>query len=249
MERLQKALASAGVCSRRKAETLILAGRVRVDGRVVNELGSQVDPQRQRIEVDGKRVTMQQPMYVVMHKPRAMVTTLDDPEGRATVGEILAAVKTRLFPVGRLDYHTSGVLLATNDGALSEALLRPGRGVQKIYVAKVRGSLDENDIKQLRDGVAFEDGTFTAPAEVFVEREERGNIWVRLHLEEGKNRQVHRMFEGIGRHVQRLVRLSFAGITCDGLRPGEWRFLEHGEVEKLQRLAGTQQRPRRDRGR
>jgi 23S rRNA pseudouridine2605 synthase len=235
VERLQKILAHAGVASRRAAETMIAEGRVRVNGRVVTELGARADAHRDRVEVDGRRVVLETPAYYVVHKPREMVTTLSDPEGRATIGDLLKRIPERVYPVGRLDYHTSGALVVTNDGEMAEALLSPRRKVPKVYAAKMRGHLDVPELDGLRNGVRLDDGYVTKKAEVFVLREEPKNTWVQITLMEGKNRQIHRMGQAIGHPVQRLVRLSFAGIGTDGLRPGEWRPLTKNEIEKLKK--------------
>lgn len=235
MERLQKVIAAAGIASRRKAEKLIEAGRVRVNGRVVTELGTKVDPHKDRVEVDGRRVVAETRMYFVLHKPREMVSTLDDPEGRPTLAQILKRAPVQVHPVGRLDYHTSGVMLATNDGDMTDALLRPVGGVPKVYLAKMQGRVDVEALDKLRNGVVLDDGRTTRPAEVFVERAEHNNTWVNITLKEGMNRQVHRMGDAIGHRVMRLVRLSFAGITAEGLRPGDMRQLEGKELERLKK--------------
>lgn len=235
MERLQKVIAAAGIASRRKAEALIAAGRVRVNGKVITQLGTKVDPHRDRVEVDGRRVVAEARMYYVLHKPREMVSTLDDPEGRPTLGDILARARVRIHPVGRLDYHTSGVMLATNDGAMTDALLRPLSGVPKVYLAKMQGRVDVEALDKLRNGVTLDDGRRTRPAEVFVERAEHNNTWVNITLKEGMNRQVHRMGDAIGHRVMRLARLSFAGISAAGLRPGEMRELQGKELELLKK--------------
>jgi len=235
-ERLQKILARAGVASRRAAETLIVEGRVRVNGRVVTELGSRADPRRDRIDVDNKRVVAEKPVYLLLHKPREVVTTLDDPEGRPTVRELMHGVTERVFPVGRLDFHTSGVLLLTNDGDLADALLKPRKGVPKTYVAKVKGGVDIPELDKLRKGVILDDGDETQPAVVFVIREDKGNTWIQITLTEGKNRQVHRMLEVVGLRVQRLARTSFAGLTVEGLRPGRHRPLTDRELAQLKKL-------------
>jgi len=235
LERLQKVIAAAGIASRRKAEKLITAGRVRVNGKVVTELGTKVDARKDRVEVDGRRVVAETIMYFVLHKPREMVSTLDDPEGRATLAEILKRAPVQVHPVGRLDYHTSGVMLATNDGDMTDALLRPVGGVPKVYLAKMQGRVDVEALDKLRNGVVLDDGRTTRPAEVFVERSEHSNTWVNITLKEGMNRQVHRMGDAIGHRVMRLVRLSFAGITADGLRPGEMRELQGKELERLKK--------------
>lgn len=234
-ERLQKILAHAGVASRRAAEKIIADGRVRVNGRVVTELGSKADPHKDKIEVDGKRIVQEKPAYYVVHKPREVVTTLKDPEGRSHLGDLLKNVPERVYPVGRLDYHTSGVLLVTNDGEMTDALLHPTRLVPKVYVAKLKGHLGVQELDKLRNGVELDDGYTTKPAEVFVIREETKNTWVQITLTEGKNRQIHRMAEAIGHPVQRLTRQSFAGLTIEGLRPGQWRELQKRELDKLKK--------------
>ncbi len=235
MERLQKVLARAGVASRRASEELILAGRVRVNGRIVTELGTKVDPHKDRVEVDGKRLVAEKPVYYVVNKPREMVTTLDDPEGRATLGELLRRIPERVVPVGRLDYHTSGALLCTNDGDMVDALLRPRSGVPKIYAVKFQGHLDVEELDALRNGVVLDDGYRTNPAEAFVLREERNHTWVQLTLTEGKNRQIHRMGDAIGHRVMRLSRQSFAGISIDRLKPGDYRELKRDELQQLKK--------------
>ena len=232
-ERLQKLLAHAGVASRRSAEELIVTGRVRVNGRVVSELGAQADG-RDKIEVDGKRIVLENSVYYVFHKPRGMVATLRDPEGRPSIGESFKNVGARVYPVGRLDFHTSGVILVTNDGDFADALLHPSRKVPKIYVAKIQGQLEDKDLERLRNGVQLDDGEKTAPADIFVMSEE-DKTWLRLTIYEGKNRQIHRMFEAVGSRVMRLARIEFAGITHDGLRPGEFRELDGKELERLKK--------------
>ncbi|MCB9593638.1 MAG: rRNA pseudouridine synthase [Sandaracinaceae bacterium] len=234
-DRLQKIIAHAGIASRRAAERLIQDGRVRVNGRVVTELGAKADPRKDKIEVDGKRLVREKPVYYLVHKPREMVTTLSDPEGREHLGTLLKHVPERVYPVGRLDYHTSGVLLVTNDGDLTDALLHPKKQVPKVYAAKVRGFLGIPELDKLRNGVELDDGYVTKPAEVFVLREEERNTWIRVTLFEGKNRQIHRMAEAIGHPVQRLVRQEFAGLTIEGLRPGEYRPLNKKELDKLKK--------------
>lgn len=247
-DRLQKVLARAGVASRRHAEELIAAGRVRVNGRVVTELGIRVDPRRDRIEVDGRRISAEPLVYYVFHKPRGVVTTLVDPEGRPTIAEYLKDLPARVFPIGRLDFHTSGVLLLTNDGDLAQALLHPRRSVPKTYVAKVRGIPTDLQLDQWRKGVELEPvgdekaPIRTAPAEVEVLRHtppgidargEKGTTWLKITLREGRYRQIHRMAEAVGLFVMRLVRISFAGITAEGLRPGELRPLTDKELTML----------------
>lgn len=234
-ERLQKILAHAGIASRRAAEELIASGRVRLNGKVVTELGVKADGHRDRIEVDGRRVVAEKPVYFLLHKPRGFVSTLSDPEGRPTIAELIKHIPERIYPVGRLDFHTSGALLLTNDGEMAEALLKPARKVPKTYVAKLRGHLEEKHLEALRKGVPLDDGYQTKPAEVFVVRVEPKHTWIQITLYEGKNRQVHRMGDAIGKPVLRLARLSFADLDTEGLRPGQVREVTGKELEKLRK--------------
>lgn len=228
--------------SRRAAEDLITSGRVRVNGRVVSELGAKADPRADRIEVDGKRLVAEALRYIVLHKPRGVVSTLSDPEGRPTVGEILRGVGARVFPIGRLDFATSGVLLATNDGAFSQALLHPRGGVPKTYVLKVRGRMEEADIDRWRDGVDLDDGR-TLPAEASLLRYEDDKTWLEITLREGRNQQIRRMGEATGFPVMRLARTIFAGVTHEGLRPGEYRDLTMQELLDLRKRFGVKASP------
>jgi 23S rRNA pseudouridine2605 synthase len=243
-ERLQKIIARAGIASRRAAEELILAGRVRVNGRPATELGQKADPQRDRIEVDGKRLVHEAPAYIVLHKPRAVVSTLRDPEGRPTVADLVRGAGARVYPIGRLDFATSGVLLMTNDGDFANALLHPRGGVPKTYVAKVRGLMRDEDLDPWRRGIALEDGV-TLPADATILRHERDKTWIEVTLREGRNQQIRRMGEATEWPVLRLARTSFAGITSEGLRPGEWRPLTLDELLDLRKQFGV---PRRVRG-
>jgi 23S rRNA pseudouridine2605 synthase len=232
-ERLQKILAKAGIASRRAAEGLIVDGRVRVNGRVVRELGAKASAARDRIEVDGKRIVAEKPVYYLMHKPRGVVTTLDDPEGRQSIKDLVQDIPERVFPVGRLDFQTSGVLLLTNDGDMAQALLHPTRKVPKTYTAKLYGDVDERGLSALREGVVLDDGEKTAPAMVSIVKKDDKHIWLELTINEGKNRQVHRMAEAIGRRVLRLSRISFAGLQIAGLRAGAIRELLPSELNDL----------------
>ena len=234
-ERLQKILAQAGVASRRAAEALIANGDVRINGRIVTELGVRADSSRDRIEVKGERIVAEKPAYYVLNKPREVVTTLSDPEGRATIGDLLKRIPERVYPVGRLDYHTSGVLLLTNDGEMAQALLHPTRGVPKAYVVKVKGHVPIPKLEALRKGVVLDDGKPTKAAELFVVREEKNNTWLQITITEGRNRQIHRMCEAVNLRVQRLSRVAFAGVTAEGLRPGDYRPLANRELMKLER--------------
>ncbi len=242
-ERLQKIIARAGVTSRRAAEELITGGRVRLNGRVVTELGTKADPRQDKVEVDGKRITAPSPVYVVVHKPRNVVSTMSDPEGRPSIAELLKDVGTRVYPVGRLDFATSGVLLATNDGEFSQGLLHPKKGVPKTYVVKVSGNMEPADLDRWAEGVDLEDGR-TRPADVHFLRHEEDKTWFEITITEGRNQQLRRMGEATGFPVMRLARVAFAGVTNDGLRPGQWRFLTASELMDIRKEHGVPKRVR-----
>lgn len=237
-DRLQKVLARAGVASRRSAEAMILDGRVKIDGRVVRELGVRVDPRARRVDVDGRRVISEPLVYVLLHKPRGVMCTLSDPEGRKTVVELLHDVGVRVVPVGRLDYHTSGAILCTNDGDFAQRLLHPSGGVPKEYVAKVRGKADDRALEQWRESIVIE-GRATRPADVRLLRVDGDKSWLTIVLHEGRNRQVRRLGEATGFPVLRLARTAHAGITTEGLRPGQWRHLTREELIELKRAYGV----------
>src|SRR5580692_2947181 len=236
--RLQKVLAQAGLASRRAAEAMITAGRVRVDGKIVTELGTKVDPRASRVEVDGQRIVAEDRVYVVLHKPRGVVSTMSDPEGRPSVRDYLKEIPGRVYPVGRLDFATSGVLLATNDGDFAEALLHPRRAVPKTYIVKASGLMADKDLDAWRTGVELEDGK-TLPAGVNFLRHEDGKTWLELTIQEGRNQQIRRMGDATRFPVMRLSRTSFAGVTSEGLRPGTWRTLTTTELQTLQKAYGV----------
>lgn len=238
LERLQKILARAGVGSRRSVERLIEEGRVSVDGKRITELGAKADARKQRVEFDGKRLEPEPLLYVLLHKPRGVVCTASDPEGRTTVSELVKGAPARLVSVGRLDYHTSGVLLLTNDGDFAAALAHPSKKVEKVYVAKVRGVLDDEAIVRWQEPIEI-DGKPTRPASVRRLRVEGDKTWLEVVLREGKNRQIHRIGEATGAPVFRLARIAFAGITHEGLRPGQWRYLSKDELLLLKKSHGV----------
>jgi 23S rRNA pseudouridine2605 synthase len=231
-EKLQKVLAAAGVASRRACEELIMAGRVRVNGAVAS-VGQRVDADADVVEVDGALVaTRADLVHYLLNKPAGVVTTAKDTHGRPTVVELVPA-DPRVFPVGRLDADTEGLLLLTNDGELAHRLSHPGHGVEKEYLAEVEGSPSRGTLRRLREGVELDDGT-TAPAKVSAPAP--GVLRVVLH--EGRNRQVRRMCEAVGHPVTRLVRTRIGPLTDTRLRPGEWRALTRDEVAALARAAG-----------
>ncbi|HUJ80072.1 MAG TPA: pseudouridine synthase [Nitrospiria bacterium] len=236
--RLQKLISQAGITSRRKAETLIVAGCVTVNGKPVIELGTKADPERDHIKVNGKLLRFESPsVYLMLNKPDGVITSLSDPEGRPTVMSLVRNVGGRLYPVGRLDYHTEGLLLLTNDGALAHALMHPSSGVMKRYHAKIKGVIDDDQIAKLSRGVKLRDGT-TAPCTVNKLRLHEKNSWLEVILHEGRYRQVRRMFEAIGRFVIKLRRVGYGDLTLGDLPVGRFRRLTPNEIESLRRSAG-----------
>jgi 23S rRNA pseudouridine2605 synthase len=242
--RLQKFLAHAGVASRRRAEELIARGRVRVNGRVVRELGTTVAA-HDNVIVDGVPVEGAPLRYLVVHKPLRMVTTMRDPQGRRTVAALVPKDGPRVVPVGRLDYDTSGVLLMTNDGDLANVLTHPRYGVEKTYRAYVRGRLGPDDVRALLAGIRLEEGT-AAPARLRVVSTSRDESAIDLTIHEGRNRQVRRMLEATEHPVLSLVRLRFGPIALGALRPGALREATEREVRALRRIAADAERPSPD---
>jgi 23S rRNA pseudouridine2605 synthase len=236
-QRLQKIIAAAGYCSRRKAEELIAAGRVRVDGEVAS-LGDQADADINRITVDDKPLkAVEDFYYVLLNKPLGTVTTLSDPEGRPVVTDHIKNIPARLFPVGRLDINSSGLLLMMNDGALANRLAHPSHEVDKVYLVKIRGQLSEASRKSLEQGVKLDDG-LTSSARVDKVRASGGHTWFEIAIHEGRNRQVRRMCEALGYQVSRLIRIKYAFLTLGDLKPGQWRELTDAEVKRLKKLNG-----------
>ena len=250
VERLQKILASAGIASRRKAEEFILQGRVQVNGQIVSELGSKADPIHDHIRVDGKLIhPAGEYRYYMLNKPKQFVTTVSDPQGRPTVMQFFSRIKLRMFPVGRLDYHSEGLLLVTNDGELANALTRAASHVPKTYLVKVGGVPSEEALNALRRGVSIPLGdpesntgyrgrearVRTAPATVRLFRAGE-NPWYEITITEGRNRQLRKMFEEIGHHVEKIRRVEYGPLVLD-LPPGESRELTAQEVQALYRAA------------
>jgi 23S rRNA pseudouridine2605 synthase len=233
LERLQKIISAAGITSRRASEELILAGRVAINGFVVTELGSKADPDRDTVTVDGKPLTIAaKRLYILLYKPVGYMTTLDDPEGRPLVTELLKEIGERVYPVGRLDYNTEGLLLLTNDGEWANHLMHPRHEVEKEYHVRVRGKVHRSQLDQLAGGVDIE-GKKTAPARVSMIKEGEQNDWFSLTIHEGRNRQVRRMCEAVSLSVVRLRRVRYGMLSLDTLKPGEFRFLTEAEVSGL----------------
>ena len=237
MERLQKVMSNAGVASRRESEKLIQEGRVKVNGKVVTELGLKVEQGKDKILVDGKPIYIEEKVYFLLNKPRGVITSAKDEKGRKTVIDLLAAEGKRVYPVGRLDYNTEGVLLLTNDGELTNKLIHPKYKIDKTYQAKVSGIPVEERLDLLRAGICLEDGP-TAPALVrlIAVDKEANTATVDITIHEGRNRQVRRMFEKIGYPVQSLKRTKFAMLTLTGLKRGAYRPLTESEIYQLNQL-------------
>lgn len=259
-ERLQKIIARAGVTSRRKAEELISTGRVSVNGKVVTELGEKADPNRDAIKVDGKPLKTKEPaQYWLLYKPREVVTTLSDPEGRPSIQEFVRGMRQRLFPVGRLDYHSEGLLLLTNDGELAHRVMHASSHLPKVYWVKVSGRPEEAQLERLRQGVHI-DRRRTAPAEIrrlltaespSRRRGSSDNPWLEVTLTEGRNQQIRKMFAIIDHPVEKLKRVSIGPLKAGTMKPGEMRPLSPAELTKLRREleegAATGERPARPR--
>jgi len=238
MERLQKVIANAGYCSRRKAEELIAAGVVMVNKVVVTELGTKVDPSVDVIEIGGQKLKLDTNLvYYVLNKPRNCISTLKDDRERPTIIDCIEGIKERVYPVGRLDFDTTGVLLLTNDGDLTNKLTHPKFMAIKVYVATVKGSVDQERLEKLTRGVLLDDGPAKAyKVEYMKHNEAQGHSIVKIYLNEGRNREVKRMLEAIGYEVVKLNRESFAGISSVGLRQGQYRKLSVEEIEMLKAL-------------
>ncbi|HSY48388.1 MAG TPA: pseudouridine synthase [Thermoanaerobaculia bacterium] len=240
-ERLQKIIAHAGVSSRREAEAMIREGRVTLNGRVVTELGTRADPDRDHIKVDGKLITHAEPhRYILLYKPREVMTTVEDPQGRRTVIDLVRGIRERIYPVGRLDFHSEGLVLLTNDGELAFKVSHPTHGSVKTYSVKVRGVPDERMVDKLRRGITI-DGKRTLPCDIermrtTGKRDDEGNSWFEVKLREGRTQQIRKMFQAIGHPVSKLRRVAIGPISDPKLTPGVWRELTKHEVKMLETM-------------
>jgi len=231
LERLQKVLAKAGVASRRGAEELIRQGKIRVDGSVVTEMGTKVDPEIQNIECDGVALASQEKkIYILLHKPSGYLSTVYDPQGRPIVTDLLKNIKERVYPVGRLDLETEGALLLTNDGGLAQKILHPSHEVNKTYVAKVKGLPGKKRLDALSRGIELE-GRKTWPASIEVLKTKAQATTIQITIHEGRKRQVRKMFEAIGHPVLELKRIAYGQLGLGDLGPGKYRFLTPGDIK------------------
>jgi 23S rRNA pseudouridine2605 synthase/16S rRNA pseudouridine516 synthase len=238
MERLHKVMAAAGVASRRRCEEMIAAGMVRVNGKLITEAGVKVDPARDRIQVGGEVLDLSPAkQYILMYKPRGYITTMDDEKGRKKVTDLLKEGTGRVYPVGRLDYDSEGLLLLTNDGDLTCALTHPKHRVPKTYLARVKGMPETIKLEEMEKGLHLEDG-LTMPAKVRLKGQRDGNALLEITVYEGRKHQVKRMCEHIGHQVVRLKRIGFGNLNIEGLKPGEYRRLTPIELNNLKKNAG-----------
>ncbi|MBF0568860.1 MAG: rRNA pseudouridine synthase [Nitrospirae bacterium] len=240
-ERLQKIIASSGLTSRRKAEEMILEGRVTVNGKAA-VIGMKADVEKDHIKVDGKLLNPkigQRRVYIKFNKPDEVVTTMTDPEGRPTVADYFAGAGHRAYPVGRLDYHTEGLLLLTNDGDLAYHILHPAKKIPKTYQVKVKGDISDVDLDKLRRGVRLEDGV-TAPAGIkrMRSKDTVSNTWLEMTIYEGRKRQIRRMFTYVKHPVAKLKRVAINGITLGNLKPGQWAYLTQEELYAIFKEVG-----------
>ena len=240
-ERLQKILSRAGIASRRTAEQMILNGRVAVDGKIVNELGTKFDVAVNKISVDGKIISyIEEKIYILLNKPQNVLSSAKDDRGRTTVVDLITDVSERIYPVGRLDYDTEGLILLTNNGELMNALLHPKFQINKTYLAKVTGNVTKDKLERLQNGILLDDG-MTAPAIVRVVGKSNTEAKIEITIHEGRNRQVRRMFSAIGCEVKKLKRIKFANLTIQDLKIGQYRRLNEIELENLYKMAGLKQ--------
>jgi 23S rRNA pseudouridine2605 synthase len=246
-ERLQKILSQAGIASRRQAERIIVEGRVTVNGAIITELGSKADLERDHIKVDGRLIhAPKRLIYIALYKPNNTVTTVADPEGRATVMELLKGVKERVYPVGRLDYHSEGLLLLTNDGEMANAIMSAATHLPKTYLVKVNGALTGEQEQKFREGVPL-NGRRTLPAGLKLAREAE-NPWYEVRLVEGRNNQIRLMFKHFGRLVEKLKRVRIGPLELGPLKPGAFRYLTEEELHKLKRAINQPERARATEG-
>lgn len=233
LERIQKIIARAGIASRRSAEKMIREGRVSVGGKIITELGTKADGESDEIRVDGNLISQgRSKIYLLLNKPRGYLTTLDDPGGRPIVSDLIVGISERVFPVGRLDYDSEGLLLMTNDGDFAQRVQHPMFKVSKTYLAKVKGNITKKEFDVIKRGAKLEDGDFR-PYDVSLDKRNKKSCWIKLTIFEGRNRVIRRFFDTLNYPVTRLIRIAIDDIYIDGLKQGEFRYLKSKEIKKL----------------
>ena len=239
IERLQKYLSGAGVDSRRKCEELILQGQVWVNNTIVTKLGTKIDPQKDTVKVKGKLIKYKEKKhysYILLNKPKGYLTSLTDPFGRPIVLDLLKDIKERVYPVGRLDFNSEGLLILTNDGELTHALTHPTKEVEKVYIVKVKGIPSSEKLKNLSKGVVLENNYRISPCKIYLLKITNGNAILKIKIREGKKRQVRKMCEYIGHFVLKLRRTQLGPISLKGVKPGEYRYLNKEEIKSLKKI-------------
>lgn len=237
MERLQKIIARSGIASRRFADEMIKNGRVSVNDRIITVPGTKADAGTDKIRVDGKLISVDKSnVYVILNKPRGYISTLSDPEGRSVVTDLLGDINERIFPVGRLDYDSEGLLLMTNDGEFSHRMQHPKFKIPKTYRVKIKGNITDKDIAVFKKGCVLDDGYFR-PSNVVVEKSNKKSCWIRVTIFQGRNRIIRRFFNSMGKTVVRLIRIRIGGIELSDLRNGHYRYINKREVERLLNMA------------
>lgn len=239
IERLQKYLAGAGIDSRRKCEELILQGQVWVNNTIVTKLGTKIDPQKDTVEVKGKLIKYKEKKhysYILLNKPKGYLTSLSDPFGRPIVLDLLKDIKERVYPVGRLDFNSEGLLILTNDGELTHALTHPTKEVEKVYIVKVKGIPSSEKLKILSKGVTLKSNYKISPCNIYLLKITNGNAILKIKIREGKKRQIRKMGEYIGHFVLKLRRTQLGPISLKGVKPGEYRYLNKEEIKSLKKI-------------
>ncbi len=239
VERLQKYLAGVGIDSRRKCEELILREQVKVNNSVVTELGTKIDPTKDIIEVSGKLIKYKenkQYSYILLNKPKGYLTSLSDPFGRPTVLDLLKDVKERVYPVGRLDYNSEGLLILTNDGELTHSLTHPAKEVEKVYIVKLKGIPSSEKLKTVSKGLTLKNNYKISPCNIYLLNTINGNAILKIKIKEGKKRQIRKMAEHIGHFVLKLRRIQTGPIFLKGVKPGEYRYLNKEEIKSLKKI-------------
>lgn len=238
--RLNKFLANCGVASRRKCDELIFNGKVKVNGEVVTHPGFNVDPENDKVEVEGEVVKLPEKIYIALNKPKGVLCSLKDDFGRTLITELIDGIEQRIYPVGRLDYNSEGLIILTNDGELANRLIHPRYKVSKKYHVLIKGKISQEELKKIEEGIEL-DGKKTLPAQCKILSQSEKTTLIEITIKEGRKRQIRRMFQALGYEVKRLRRVQFGPIKLGMLKPGEWRYLNENEIKRLKKLTGLEE--------